>query len=454
MHFNYSAEFLKANGVCNLEMNVITLEVIVISLLIIANGIFAMSEMAVVSARKVRLQQRANQGEKGARLALELAKSPNQFLSTVQVGITLIGILTGAFGGATIAQQLAASIRNVPLLAPYSEEIALAFVVAAIGYMSLVFGELVPKRLALNNPERMASFFAPLMRLLSRITSPIVHMLSFSTTTVLRILGVRKSSEPPVTEQDIRLLIEQATLGGIFEPAEQEIVDQVFRLNDRQAQTLMTPRPDIVWLNLNDPLEDIKHIITTNAHSRFPVADGNLDHVLGVVQTKELLAQCISEQPIDLKAALQPIVFIVGTISALEVLDRFRKTHTQFGLVLDEHGGVQGLVTIYDVFKSIVGNISEEGEPESEVIRYENGSWLINGGLNIGDVKETIGVVAFPDEEKGYYDTLAGFMMTMLRRIPKVGDSFEAVGLRFEVAMMDRMRIRKIIVKPINKTNP
>lgn len=432
-------------------MNTISVEIIIIGLLIIANGVFAMSEIAVVSARKVRLQQRAEEGDKGARLALGLANAPNRFLSTVQIGITLIGILAGAFGGATIAQYLAASLKDVPLLAPYSEAVALTIVVMIIGYFSLVIGELVPKRLALNSPERIASALAPLMHLLSKITSPIVHLLSISSEAVLRILGMQKPSEPPITEQDIRLLMDQATHGGIFNPTEREIVDQVFRLDDRQAHTLMTPRLDIIWLDANDPIDEIMQTITASPHSRFPLADGDLDHVLGVVHTKDLLAQCFADQTIDVKAALQPAVFIVETASALEVLNRFKETHSQLGLVLDEHSGVQGLVTLGDIFEAIVGELPAEGETEPEFTQLEDGSWLLDGGLSIDEVKEILHIANLPDDEKGYYQTLAGFVMAILGRIPAVGDSFEAIGLRFEVAGMERLRIEKVLIKPIDR---
>jgi len=429
-------------------MNSVAIEILFIALLVIANGIFAMSEMAVVSARKVRLQQRADEGDNGARAALELTNSPNQFLSTVQIGITLIGILSGALGGATIAEELATQLRRIRPLAPYGEAIGVAMVVVSITYLSLVVGELVPKRLALNNAEQIASVLAPLMQRLSQVTSPIVRLLSFSTEMVLRVFRVRPTTEPPVTKQDIKLMIKQGTQAGVFEPTEQEMVKEVFRLADRTINALMTPRSEVVWLDLNEPWEHIRAAITSSNHSCFPVARHSLDQVLGMVQVKDLLGQSLEGRPMDLNAVILPALFVPESMSVLDALERFKDTHSHTVLVIDEYGDLQGLVTVNDIMKSIVGDIPLPGEAaEPEVIRREDGSWLLDGLMPVDELQDLL-QVELPKETRGYYQTLGGFVMTHLGHIPLVADHFEWKGFRFEVVDMDGRRVDKMLVVP------
>jgi len=327
----------------------ITLEILVIFLLFIANGIFAMSEIAVVSAKKVRLQERANKGNIGARAALELANAPEDFLSSVQIGITLIGILMGALGGGTLAQALAAGLKRVPLLSPYSEAFGVGIVVVCLTYLSLVIGELAPKRLALNSPERIASAVARPMRWLSVLTSPAVRLLTVSTDGLLRVLRVKPSAEPPVTEEEIQVLIEQGTQAGVFEEAEQDMVTGVFRLGDQQVSTIMTPRTEIVWLDLEDSPEETRRKITESAHTQFPVGQGSLDNILGVVQAKGLLTRCLAGQPLDLKAVFQRALLVPETKPVLQVIELFRESRMHIALVIDEYGGLQGMVTINDI---------------------------------------------------------------------------------------------------------
>jgi putative hemolysin len=431
-------------------MNSIAIEILFILLLIIANGLFAMSEIAIVSARKLRLQQRAEEGDTGARTALDLASAPSHFLSAVQIGITLIGILAGAFSGATLAERLATELNSIQFIAPYSEGIAIATVAAVITYLSLVIGELTPKRLALNNPEQIASTVAPLMRGLARVTSPLVHLLNLSTDALLRILGARKSSEPLVTEDEVRLMIEQGTQVGVFELTEQEMVERVFRLDDRKVNALMTPRPEIIWLDLTDSHEVNLQKITTSGHSRFPVAQDNLDNVLGMVLAKDLLAQSLKGQPIDLKTILQPALFVPVGMSALELLERFKESRSHTALVIDEYGGIQGLVTINNIMESIVGDIPlTDKQAASEVTQRPDGSWLIDGKLPIDEFKELVEIEKLPDEER--YQTLGGLVMASLGRIPVAGDSVEVSGLRLEVVDMDERRVDKVLVIPAAK---
>jgi len=327
----------------------VIVEGLVIFLLIIINGIFAMSEIAVVSARKSRLQQLAETGDAKARTALELATAPNQFLSTIQVGITLIGILAGAFGGATIARHLTSWLGDIPPLAPYSHALSLALVVAVTTYLSLIIGELVPKRLALNAPERVAAAIARPMQALSNIAYPVVHVLGVSTEFVLHLLGVKPSTEPPVTEEEIRSLIEEGARAGMFEEAEREMVERVFRLGDRRVGAVMTPRTEIVWLDSEAPLEEIRETIMGSAHSRFLVAQGSLDNVVGIAQAKDLLVHFLSQQTVDLTTIAQQPLFVPETMGALKVLELFKQSGTHMALVIDEYGGIQGLVTPNDI---------------------------------------------------------------------------------------------------------
>ncbi len=431
-------------------MSSITFEILILLVLIIANGVFSMSEMAIVSSRKVRLQQMANQGDAKARAALELAEAPNRFLSTVQVGITLIGILTGAFGGATIADKLALYIELIPGLAPYSRAIAFSMIVLTITYLSLIVGELVPKRLALNNPERIAANVAIPMRTLAAGASPVVHLLSASTDLVLRILGIGPSTEPQVTEEEIKVLIEQGTEAGTFEEAEQDMVQRVFRLGDRPVNALMTPRPDIVWLDLEDSAEENRQKMMDSCHSRFPVCQGGLDNVLGVMHVTDLLARTLSGQPLDLTISLRQPVFVPESTRGLKVLELFKQTGIHVALVVDEYGVIQGLVTLNDVLVEIVGDVPSADElDDPQAVQREDGSWLLDGMLPVDEFVELFDINELRGKHQGSYQTLGGFVMTHLGRIPAAADHFEWEGMRFEVMDMDGNRVDKVLVMPM-----
>jgi magnesium and cobalt exporter, CNNM family len=428
-------------------------EALVILLLIILNGVFAMSEIAVVSARKTRLEQWANEGDGKARAALELANAPNQFLATIQIGITLIGILAGAFGGATIARAIAVGLDEIPMVAPYSRPVSLAIVVLVITCLSLIIGELVPKRLALNSPERIASTLATPMRALARLASPVVYVLDLSTDAVLRVLGMRPVVEPPVTEEEIRALIAQGTQAGMFDEAEQEMVERVFRLGDRRVGAVMTPRTEIVWVDSEAPLEEIQQTIAQSTHSRILVAQGSLDDVLGVVHAKELLLPLLRGEPLDLAAVLRQPLYVPESMRALEVLESFKQSATHIALVIDEYGGVQGLLTPSDILEAIVGDLPRPGEQVDPLaVQREDGSWLLDGMLSIDDFKELFHLGRLPDEDQGVYQTLAGFVIMQLGRIPAVSDHFEWGGLRIEVVDMDGNRVDKVLAHPRRDT--
>jgi putative hemolysin len=424
-------------------------EIVVIFILIIANGVFAMAEMAVVSARKVRLRQRAESGDKKAQTALELARSPGRFLSTVQVGISLIGALTGAIGGATIASELAVLIERVPLLASYSKTIAVGIVVLGITYTTLVIGELFPKQIALSNANKVASIVAGPMVFLSKVTAPIVAILNASTKLLMGVLRVKPSSEPPVTEDEVRIMIRQGTQVGIFEPIEEEMVGQVFRLSDKRASALITPRSEIVWLDLDDGPDSVHRKMMDSNYSRFPVADGSLDEIKGVVEAKDLLIQTLAHESLDLESVLQPALFVPESIPVFEVLDRFKQTRSQFALVIDEYGILQGLVTVNDVLEAIVGDIPDEDEHlDLEIVERDDGSWLIDGMVPIDEFSEHF-EITIPQRQASAYQTLGGYVMMVVGHIPSAGESFERHGLRFEVVDMDGLRVDKVLVEPV-----
>lgn len=417
----------------------------ILILLTIANGVFAMSEAAVISARKAKLQQQANEGDSKARAALALADNPNRFLSTVQVGITLIGIFAGAFGEATLTEHLSVYVNKIPVLADYSRPISLALVVLGITYISLVIGELVPKRLALHNPERIAGFVAGPMQWLSNLTYPAVSLLSVSTELILRLLGAQPSQDPPITEEEIRVLMEQGAQAGVFDEAEHEMITAVFRLGDRRAGELMNPRTEIIWLDVDDSLEEIIDTITNSGYSRFPVCQDDLDHVIGIVQAKDLLAHSLAGQPLDLKNSLRPPLFVPESNPVVKVLELFKQVQMPLALVIDEYGGTQGLITLNDILEAIVGDV-EIDEPQA--VQRQDGSWLLDGTLLVEEFKEILQLEVLPAEAEGYYQTLGGFVMMCLGRIPVSGDYFHWRNLRFEVVDMDGRRVDKVLVIP------
>lgn len=426
-----------------------TIEILILLLLILTNGVFVMSELAIVSARKVRLQQLANQGDAKARVALELASSPNQFLAIVQVVITLLGILIGAYGEEPTKNRLVPILNLIPWLAPYKESIAQALAILTITYFSLIIGELVPKRVALNHPEPIASVVALPMQMLVSIGSPIVYILGVSTDTVLRVLGIRPSTEPQVTEEEIRVLIEQGTEEGTFEEAEQDMVERVFRLGDRPVSSIMTPRPDIIWLDLEDTAEENRRKIIDNGYSRYPVCQGGLDNVLGIIPVTDLLARSFCGEALDLTVGLRQPVFVPESTRGLKVLELFKQTVTHMALVVDEYGVIQGLVTLNDVMIEIVGEVPSDDEHEDpQVVRREDGSWLLDGMLSVDEFFELFNVQPISEEHRGSYQTLGGFVMAHLGRIPTAADFFEWQGMRLEVMDMDGNRVDKVLVMP------
>lgn len=427
-------------------MTTVAFQSAIILVLILLNGLFAMSETALVSARKAGLRQRADAGDRSARTALELANSPNRFLSTVQIGISLIGVLSGAVGGAAIAEPLANALSGaVPVLAPYAGAIAFGSVVGVITYLTLIAGELVPKRLALGDAETVASRIAGPMRFISTLASPAVWFLGVSTDAALRLLGVRPSEEPPVSEREVEILLEEGARAGVFEDEERDLARRALRLDDRPVRALMTPRPRMVWLDADELPEEHRRLVAESRHSYYPVARGDLDDLMGVASVKDALAQEIREErPADLIGSLRRPALLPEGAPATEALAAFKRSGLPLALVIDERGDVEGLVTPSDVLEALVGDLEEpEGTP---FVQREDGSWLVDGLANADELEERVGLSGLPEEQKEDYQTVGGLVMARLGRVPTAGDRFEWGGFSFEVVDMDGHRVDKVLV--------
>jgi putative hemolysin len=417
-----------------------------IFVLILVNAILAMSEAALVASRKARLQNQAGEGNKSSALALKLIEDPNTFLSTIQIGITLIGVLAGAVGGATIAESLANSLQNIPYIGEYSTSIALGIVVISITILTIWLGELVPKRLGLNSPEKIAQIVAGPMLFLSKVFSPFIRLMSAATNFVLRLIGVNPSSEPPITEEELQMLISQGTQAGVFQEAEQDMVEGIFSLGDSRVYSLMTPRTELVWLDVADSIEEIRQKIAECPFSRFPVRQDSLETIVGIVKSRDLLVESLSGKEIDLKTLLKPAYFIPETMFASRALELFKEKNTELLLVVDEFGGLQGLLTINDILEEIVGAMEFE---EPQATQRQDGSWLLDGMLEVDEFKELFDFKALPHEDE--YETLSGFMMTSLGRVPQATENFDWNGFRFEVMDMDGRRVDKVLVTKLPK---
>lgn len=425
-------------------------EILLICLLVIANGVLAMAETAVVSSRKAKLRRQAEAGNPAARQALTLAANPARFLALVEFWLTLSGMIAGVLGGARLAGPLGEWLARTPWLA--SSAPALAFVIVTLGLTAfiLLFGELVPKRIGLAHPEKVASLLAGTMRMLAWLAAPFLRIFELATEGILRLIRVRPDpAEPGVSEDEVRALVEQGLHAGVFQRAEQQMVEGVLTLDQRSVTNLMTPRPKIVFLNLDDSEEVNWRKIVTSGHSHFPVFHGNRDHVVGMVSVKAIWANSAIGLPSTLKNLLVAPLSVPETLNAAQLLEQFRKTGKHIAIVTDEFGAVQGLVTLIDVLEAIVGDLPDHGprQAHAEIRRREDGSWLIDATLPVGELKNLIGLKSrLPREDDADYKTLGGFVMTYFGRIPAAGDWFEWGGWRFEVVDMDRHRIDKVLV--------
>ena len=423
-------------------------EILIVLALILINGFFAMSELALVSSRPAELRRRADKGSRGAKVALEMIEDPSRLLSTVQIGITLVGIVAGAYSGATLGAHAAHWLAGaIPALADWSEEIGMTVVVGLITYLSLVVGELVPKRLAMHHAEAIAVRVAPVMRRIAEVGGPAVALLRVSTNTLLRLLGQKPHDTKQVTEDELRAVIAEGALAGVIEPAEKEMLDRVMRLADRPVGSIMTPRPDVIWLDADEPLDVWRQRMTEAPHSRFPVARGSLDEMLGVLDTRRVLGKLLAGEPFDPLSAVVPVPVVHEGIRAPRILEMFKQTGAPMLIVLDEYGGFEGIVTMTDFLEAVAGEMPGAGGDEDlAAVRRADGSWLLDGLIAVEEAEAVLNLSGMGEE--GDYHTLAGFVLSQLAHLPQIGESFLWSGWRFEVVDMDGRRIDRILATP------
>lgn len=411
----------------------------------VLNGLLAMSELAVVSSRRGRLKALADNGTRGARAAMKLTEDPGEFLATVQIGITLVGILAGAFGGSALAAPIGRWLETFPGVAPNGESIAFAIVVVGITYLSLVIGELVPKRIALRYPERVAAAVAGPMRILSRIAAPAVWLLKVSTNALLSILGLMGARENTVSEDEVRSLIAEGTRAGVFEPEEKAMIDGVLRLADRTVRAIMTPRPEIAWIDADASPGEVLERIGSIEHARFPVCRGDLDELIGVVDTKDLLERALSGRPVDLTVSARMPVVVHDNLPVLRLLDVLRDAHSHMALVVDEFGSVEGLVTLTDVLETIAGDFPQSAEDaEPAIVERADGSLLVDGRLPLDELQDRLGIGGLAAD--GSFHTVAGLVLYRLGRIPQIGDGVDVASCHIEVVDMDGRRVDRVLV--------
>lgn len=421
------------------------MEIVLLIALIVINGAFAMSEIALVTARRARLARLAEDGDGSAAVAMKLGEDPTRFLSTIQIGITSIGILNGIVGEAALAGPLAEWLQTLGVEQRTSEIGSTVLVVVVITYVSIVVGELVPKRIGQINPEGIARLVARPMNVLAIASRPFVHLLAGSTALLLRLMGQRETTGPSVTEEEIHALLNEGSEAGVIEKSEHEMVRNVFRLDDRQIGSLMVPRSDIVSLDVLRPLEENLAFVGESAHSSFPVCRGGLDDILGIISAKQIFTQMLRGQTIDLTTDLQAPVYVPESLTGMELLDQFRASGTYIVFVIDEYGEVQGMVTLHDVIESVTGEFLPHDTKESWAVQREDGSWLLDGLIPIVEFKDRLGIKAVPEEEKGRYHTLSGMVMWLLGRLPSTGDIATWEKWRFEVIDLDGKRIDKVL---------
>jgi putative hemolysin len=426
------------------------MEIAVLAALILVNGLFAMSEIALVTARRGRLQALVDSGDAGAAAAMALNEHPTRFLSTIQVGITSIGVLSGIVGEAALAEPLALWLDGFQFVETQTAGyLATGLVVMVVTYFAIVFGELVPKRLAQITPEKIARLVSRPIRGLATIANPFVKLLSVSTDLLLRLLGARTTTDNAVTEEEIHAMIEEGSESGVIDEQERAMVRNVFRLDDRQIASLMTPRSDIVYLDLDDSIDDNLRKVVESDHARFPVCRGTLREVQGIVSARTLLKQAVQGGKMDLTTAQQPVVFVPESLTGMELLDNFRASSSHVALVVDEYGEVQGLVTPQDLFEAIAGEFKTPSQEDAWAVQRKDGSWLLDGLIPVPELKDRLELDTVPEEDFGRYNTLSGMLMLLLGRVPHTADVAEWEGWRFEVVDMDQKRIDKVLATKV-----
>jgi putative hemolysin len=434
-------------------MNSILLELAIIFVLLLANGVFSMAEIAIVSARKNRLRSLADGGDPRARRALELAESPNTFLATVQIGITLVGVLAAAFGGAALADQLAVPLATISWLAPYADKVAFGLVVVVLTYFTLVIGELVPKRIGLGNPEVVARALAGPMHVLSRIGAPLVSLLGRSTDALLALLRIQPATEVKVTEEDVRLLVREGMRVGVFHAQEPAMIESVMALDHLPVRDLMTPRAKIIWINVHDTHDTIWHRIVVSAHTTFPVYEGKRDHVIGLVTVKAIYANLAAGVPVNVRDLVTPALVVPEALPVTALLEKFKATGRHVALLSDEFGGISGLVSLHDIMEAIVGELpSPEDRLKPRATRRDDGSWLVDGLLDVDDFTRAVTDFPLPPAGQRDYQTLAGFIVKHLGHVPAEGESFRLHEYVVEIIDMDGLRVDKVLLLPQKKT--
>ena len=430
----------------------IIFNILTIFVLFFFNAIFAMYEIAMVASRKARLQQRVDQGSKGAAFTLELLADPNQeYLSTVQIMITLIDTLAGGIGGATLAAPLAVQMQKISWLAPHAGSVSLILVVTVITYFSIVLGELIPKRMAVSKPENIATKLSPIVRFMTKVFRPINRLLSSSTNLGIKLLRINTDRGPSITEEEIKSFIEEGRNIGVIEDAERDMVTGIFRLGDRRVEALMTSRMEMSWIDVNAPGDEIWQQIMETPHSRIPVADGDLDKVLGYIQNRDLLGASPDDPDFNLRDYVREPIYIPENLAALKALESFQNSGEHLAMVVDEYGGIIGMVTDYDILEAIVGEIPEDSADQDYLMfQREDGSWLFDGLIVIDELKEILNISEMPGEDRSAYQTLSGFVMSQLGRIPKTGAKFVCENYSFEVVDMDGRRVDRVLVSPID----
>ncbi|MFA7419941.1 MAG: hemolysin family protein [Melioribacteraceae bacterium] len=421
-------------------------ELVIIIILLLLNGLLAMSEIAFVSAKRFKLEERAKRGNVSAKKALLLLTEPEKFLSAVQIGITLIGILAGAFGGYAMAEDLKPFFDNVAFLKPYSIEISFFLIVTLITYLSLVIGELVPKSIAMNNPENITLLMAPMMYLITKAFTPFVSFLSVSTKIALFLIRVKKNEEPPVTEDELKSLLTIGTLHGTFEKEESEMIKKIFSFNDKRVPAIMIPRTEIEWIDSSLTNHEVFHFITSHNHSRYFVCDNNIDNLLGYIEAKEFLIKYHVEPTFDFRIIINEVLVVPEYIYSIDLFEKFRNHKTNLALIVDEYGGTQGLITLHDLIEDIFGDLPEKYEElEQRIIKRKDGTFLVDGSTDISKISDFFSIEIVATD----YSTLSGFIMYILGRIPIEGDTINYGMYQFEVVDMDGNRVDKIIIKKV-----
>ncbi|MBB5017837.1 putative hemolysin [Chitinivorax tropicus] len=430
------------------------MEYLILLGLIVLNGVFAMSEIALVTARKARLMKLASEGDSAAQIALKLGEDPTRFLSTVQIGITSISILNGIVGEAVLAAPFAQWLQSLGLPERAASIGATAVVVLVVTYVSIVIGELVPKRLGQISPEPIARLVARPMQALATLTRPFVMLLSLSTQTLLQLMGVRQDRNQQVTEEEIHAILDEGNEAGVIEQNQHAMVRNVFRLDERKLASLMIPRADIVFVDLQLPPEENLRRLVESEHSRFPVCDGQFDHLLGVIHAKQVLAYTATGQAPDFGHNLQPAVYVPETLTGMELLEQFRTSNMQIAFVVDEYGEIIGMATLRDLLEAVTGEFASHNADDAWAVQREDGSWLLDGAIPILDMKDKLELRHVPEEDRGQYHMLSGMVMLLLGRVPRTGDHADWEGWRFEVVDMDGKRIDKVLATPLADDEP